>query len=311
MTKHFDNINLRNLGYSFDFEIFRICSLINIKENSVLFVKKKKNNKYSNLKDVKNCLIFVDKDLSAKVLEFINRNLNKVIVCDNPRLEFIIFLNDKIIPRNNNKVIPLINGSYIDDSFILNDNVIIEPGCTIEANVIIGSRSIIRSGSRILKNTIIGNNCTIDYNSIIGGDGFGLEKVGTKIVKMPHFGGVVIEDNVSVGANCTIRSGGMDPTIIGENTVIDDSCVIAHNCNIGKSSIICGCSSLGGSVVLGEDVWVGSGSTIIQNITIEKKAIIGLGSVVRKNIKEGERVLGNPAITTIEYAMRESKIKFL
>jgi UDP-3-O-[3-hydroxymyristoyl] glucosamine N-acyltransferase LpxD len=311
MNKHFNNITLRNLGFPFDFEIFRICSLLNPKENSVMFVKKKKNNKYSNLKEVKNCLIFIDNDLTSEIVKFIDKGLNEVIFCDNPRLEFIIFLNDKIMPNQNNEPLKLKNGSFIHDSFIFNDTVIIESGCTIEANVTIGSGTIIRSGSRILKNTTIGNNCIVDYNTIIGGDGFGLERFDQKIIKMPHFGGVIIEDNVSVGANCTIRSGGMDSTFIGENTVIDDSCVIAHNCIVGKSSIICGCSSLGGSVVLGEKVWIGSGSTIIQNITIEKNCTVGLGSVVRKKLKQGEKVLGNPAVSTLEYAKRESKIKYL
>ena len=113
---------------------------------------------------------------------------------------------------------------------------------------------------------------------------------------MPHLGGVVIDKNVRVGANNTVVSGTINPTRIGENTKLDDHVHFAHNCIAGKSCFITACVQFSGSVVLGDRVWIGPNTSIINGIKIEDDAIIGIGAVVTKNVDKKQVVAGNPAV---------------
>lgn len=302
----FKEIKLNTIGFHSNLVISRVCSVGKPFENSVMFVKRKKSLDYQNLKFVKNCLVFLEKDFS-EVSKLLDKSKNHIVECDNPRLEYAKFLNN-FVAQTEDELEKFGEYSKANSAFI-HEETKIESGVTIHSNSKIGKGTRICSGAVILSNVTIGENCFIGHNSVIGGDGFGLERDNDKHYRIPHFGGVKIGNNVNIGANCTVRSGNMNPTIIEDNVSIDDLSVIAHNCIIGKSSIICGCSSLGGSVKLEENVWIGSGSTILQNLIIAEGATIGLGSVVRKSIKNGVKVLGNPALPIEEFGKREAFLK--
>ncbi|MGS0972984.1 MAG: DapH/DapD/GlmU-related protein [Candidatus Izemoplasmataceae bacterium] len=160
----------------------------------------------------------------------------------------------------------------------------------IAGNGFLGDNVIVKQGAKILENTHIGDNSIIRENSVIGGHGFGVEKdeEGNNL-KIPHFGGVIIGDNVEIGALNTVVSGTINPTVVEDYVKVDDYVHIAHNCKIGKNSIITAGVIFSGSVKIGENVWVGSNSTIKNSISINDDNLIGIGTVITKDICDNNR----------------------
>jgi len=186
----------------------------------------------------------------------------ELIRCRNPRLTFMRLCWDKDIYTK----------PQIDPSAKIGANCHIAPCVVIKENVI------------------------IQPNTVIGADGFGYEKNEEGCwERFPHFGRVIIEKDVEIGANCAIDRGKLTDTVIGEGTKIDNLVHVAHNVKIGKHCfIVCG-TMIGGSAKLGDNVWTSLNSTIRNWITIGDNALVGMGAVVTKDVAPNSTVIGNPA----------------
>tara|TARA_R100000027_G_scaffold9294_1_gene6708 strand:+ start:570 stop:1340 length:771 start_codon:yes stop_codon:yes gene_type:complete len=143
---------------------------------------------------------------------------------------------------------------------------------------------------------IKGNNVTIGKNCTIGSAGFGYMKDydGTWI-RFPHYGNIIIGDNVDIGDNNTITRGTLGDTIIGSGVKTDCGVHIAHNSVIGKDCMFAAHAMVAGSVIMGENCWVGPSTSIINKAKIGKNVFIGIGSNIIKDIPDDVVVAGNPA----------------
>lgn len=206
----------------------------------------------------------------------------------NPRLDFIRALD--YLDRN------IGFQTYSFDSIIhpsasIGRNVVIdEQGCIIEEGVVIEHNVVIEKGSRI------GKNSRIRVGSLIGGDGFGFERLadGTPI-RFVHLGGVVIGEHVEIGAFNAIVRGTLSDTTIGNHVKTDNLVHIAHNCEIREGALIIACAEISGGVTVGKNAWVGPNASIIQKVQIGEGALVGIGAVVTKDVDAGSVYAGNPA----------------
>ena len=131
---------------------------------------------------------------------------------------------------------------------------------------------------------------------MIGSDGFGyFSDEENKLIKVNHRGGVVIGNDVEIGANTCIDRGTIGDTIIGSNTKIDNLVHIAHNVIIGNSVCVVAGSIICGSAILDDYSYVAPGGIIKNQIKVEKNAMIGLGAVVNKQVRQNKVVIGVPA----------------
>lgn len=163
-------------------------------------------------------------------------------------------------------------------------------------DVEIGEGTKIYSNVSIYKGVKIGKNCTVHAGTVIGADGFGYEQdVDGAWFKIAHLGGVIIGDNVEIGANSCIDRGTLGDTIIESGVKIDNLVHIAHNVLIKKNAMIIANSMIAGSVVIGEGAWIAPSSSIREGKKIGTKALVGLGSVVVKDVESEKIVMGNPA----------------
>ena len=101
----------------------------------------------------------------------------------------------------------------------------------LESNVLIGENCVIGSFVTI-RNSLLLNNVHVQDGSKIGVKGFGFIPINNKNIRTPHIGKVILEDNVEVGANCTIDRGSLSDTVIGKNTFLDNQVHVAHNVKI-------------------------------------------------------------------------------
>lgn len=174
-------------------------------------------------------------------------------------------------------------------------------GASIGPGTVVGRRSEVGAGSILYANVSvyhdvhIGKRVIIHSGSVIGADGFGYLPRGGKHVKIPHVGGVVIEDDVELGALVTVDRGMMDDTIVRQGAKIDDHCHVAHNCDVGECVIMAGGSMLSGSVRVGKAAVLAGAVAVRDNLSIGAGARLGGGSRVLSDVPPGESVLGYPA----------------
>lgn len=215
------------------------------------------------------------------------------ILSENPRLDFAKIL-EKFFYSNIHQ--DLREHSYVAESAELADDVIIGANCFIGENTKIGQGTILNNNIVISENTVIGSNCYFKSGSIIGEDGFGFDFDDNRTpIRIPHIGNVIINDNVEIGANNTVVRATLGSTLIQEYTKTDDHVHIAHNCKIGKNCMITASAELSGSVSVGHNVWIGPNSSIMNKITLGDYSMVGLGSVLTKNIPNFSLFAGSPA----------------
>jgi len=184
----------------------------------------------------------------------------------------------------------------IDNNVEIGDNVVIYPFTYIGINSKIGNNSLIYSNVVIRENVIIGERVIIHSGTCIGSDGFGYTKLedGTHY-KIPHVGGVIIEDDVEIGANVCIDRAMLKNTVIKKGTKIDNLVQIAHNCVISENSIIAGQVGLSGSVKLGKNVILAGQVGVADHLSIGDNSIVLAQSGVSKDIPENKTYWGYPA----------------
>lgn len=151
----------------------------------------------------------------------------------------------------------------------------------------------------ILENSnyiVLGKNVKIKQGAILGTDGFGYERNEiNELEKFPHFGKLIIGNNVDIGANTCIDRGNTSDTIIGNGTKIDNLVHIGHNAKIGNNCLIAAHVIIGGSAEIGNGCTIWVNSFIGEHVKIGKNCIIGACSFVNKNIPDNSIVYGIPA----------------
>ena len=239
------------------------------------------------------------------------RGRNGIIV-NNPYLAFAklltLFTSSKRTARG------IMVGAHIGTDVVIGDEVTIYPGASICDRVCIGNRVTIHSNATLYEGVVlgddvtihsgvsiregcrIGSRVTIHNGTVIGGDGFGYLPDGEAWFKIPQIGVVIIDDDVEIGANCTVDRAALDVTRIGTGTKIDNLVQIAHNCQIGANCMIVAQTGIAGSSTLGKHVTLGGQVAIVDHLTIGDYAMISGQSGVFNNVEAGAVLSGTPAI---------------
>jgi UDP-3-O-[3-hydroxymyristoyl] glucosamine N-acyltransferase len=192
---------------------------------------------------------------------------------------------------------------HIDDSVrfgtgvILGDNVTILAGCYIGDNVTIGSDTLIHPNVTIYHGCTVAERCIIHSGTVVGCDGYGFAhtKQGEHI-KIYQNGNVVIEEDVEIGANCTIDRAVFGSTTIRRGTKLDNLIQIAHNCDVGAYTLMAAQVGLAGSSKLGRNVVMGGQSATAGHLKIGDFTTIAGKAGVTKSLEGGKTYAGFPAI---------------
>jgi len=179
----------------------------------------------------------------------------------------------------------------------IGDNVTLLAGCYVGDNVTIGSGTLLHPNVTLYHHTQIGFDCIIHSGTVIGCDGYGFAhtKLGEH-VKIYQNGNVVVEDNVEIGANCTIDRAVFGTTYIRKGTKLDNLIQIGHNCDVGEHTLCAAQVGLAGSTTLGRNVVMGGQSASAGHLEIgDFTTIAGKGGVT-KSLEGGKTYAGFPAI---------------
>lgn len=190
----------------------------------------------------------------------------------------------------------MVNGAFIANGAKIGQNCRIFPGAYIGSEVVMGDNVYVGTGAKLVGEVHIGNNVVIRENTVIGADGLSTDRdENGRALTMPQFGSVVLEDDVQIGALTVIGRGAIDSTVIRRGSKIDNSCFISHNVQIGEDAFVVGETIMFGSSSLGDQGFISGNSTIRDGRHVGKKAKVGMGSVVTKDVADGMIVKGNPA----------------
>lgn len=183
----------------------------------------------------------------------------------------------------------------ISETAQIGEGTIIQPNVFIGNNVKIGRDCLIHSNVCIYDNTIIGNSVTIHAGTVLGSDAFYYKNRPEKFDKLLSGGNVVIEDNVDLGALCTIDKGVTASTTIGEGSKLDNQVHVGHDTIIGKRCLIASQVGIAGCVLIEDFVTIWGQVGITSGITIGEKAVISAQSGVSKSLPGHKSYFGTPA----------------
>ncbi|MFO7745385.1 MAG: UDP-3-O-(3-hydroxymyristoyl)glucosamine N-acyltransferase [Psychroflexus sp.] len=183
----------------------------------------------------------------------------------------------------------------LSNSAKIGANTIIQPNVFIGNHVKIGDNCIIHSNVCIYDGVEIGNNVQIHAGVVLGADAFYYKNRPTHHDKLLSGGSIKIENNVELGALCTIDKGVSGVTTIGEGTKLDNQVQVGHDTIIGKKCLIASQTGIAGCVIVEDEVTIWGQVGIASGLTIGKKAIILAQSGISKNLKPNTTYFGTPA----------------
>ena len=200
--------------------------------------------------------------------------------------------------------------AVIDETAVIADDVSIGSNAVIGRDVVIGAGSVIGPNVTIYPNTQIGLDCIVGAATVIGYDGFGFAKSPDGWIKIRQLGGVVIGDDVEIGAGCTIDRGALDDTLIEDGVKLDNQVHIAHGCRIGMRTAMAGYVALAGGTVIGCDVTVGGMTGFTGHLSVCDKVHIGANALVTQSITVPGAYLGGAGGVMKADDWRKSAVRF-
>jgi UDP-3-O-[3-hydroxymyristoyl] glucosamine N-acyltransferase len=189
------------------------------------------------------------------------------------------------------------SSKMISDSAVIGEGSFIYPGTFIGNHVSIGKNTVIHPNVSIMDHCIIGDNVIIQAGTVIGSDAFYYNTKKDRELwykKMPSCGRVIIEDNVEIGAGCTIDRGVSHDTIIGKGSKFDNMIHIGHDTVTGKNCLIAAQVGIAGVVTLEDGVTLWGQVGVSKTLTIGANAVIYAQSGVGKDTEGGKVYFGSP-----------------
>lgn len=177
-------------------------------------------------------------------------------------------------------------GASIGDGTRIGAGAVIGPGVQIGRRCRIGANAIIYC-------SLIGDDVTVFPGAVIGENGFGLSQDAKGLIA--HFGRVILQDRVTIGANSCVDRGMLGDTVIGERSHIDNLCHIAHNVTIGSRTVMAAFAGVSGSSKVGDGVMFGGRVGLADHVTVGQGARIAAGAAVLEDVPAGETWVGYPA----------------
>ena len=187
--------------------------------------------------------------------------------------------------------------AVIGERAAVGSRTIVHAHVTIGRDASIGDDCVIHARVSIRERVSLGARVVIQDGAVIGSDGFGFARAGDgSHVKIPQVGGVVLEDDVEVGANTTIDRPAIGETRIRAGTKIDNLVQVAHGVTIGRNVLLAAQVGIAGSSVVEDGVTLAGQVGVAGHLTIGKGSIASAQTGIPNSVAAGSFVSGYPAI---------------
>lgn len=176
------------------------------------------------------------------------------------------------------------------------ENTVLYPGCYVGPNAKIGCDCILYANVAVYDQCVLGDRVTLHAGCVIGQDGFGYATHAGAHHKIPQAGNAVIEDDVEMGACCSVDRATVGSTVIGQGTKFSNSVTIGHGSKVGKHNLFVAQVGLAGSVTTGDYVVMGGQVGVAGHLKIGNMVRVAATSSIMKDVPDGCEVGGSPAI---------------
>lgn len=192
------------------------------------------------------------------------------------------------------------HGVTVMGDAVIGRNVVLYPGVFIGPGCSLGDDCVMYPNVVVYDRCVLGHRVTIHAGSVIGQDGLGYAPVGDRWHKIPQAGIVEIGDDVEIGACCAIDRATLGKTIIGSGTKFSNLIAIGHGTRIGPNCMFVAQVGVAGSVNVGKHVTMAGKAGVAGHLTIGDGAQIAAMAGVMRDVPEGTKVLGAPAMEMSE-----------
>lgn len=166
------------------------------------------------------------------------------------------------------------------------EGTVLGPGCVVGEGSTIGPATLMHANVTVYHGCRVGARCILHSGVVIGADGFGMAEDEGRWLKVPQIGGVVIGDDVEIGANTTVDRGALGDTVIEDGVKLDNQIQVGHNVILGAHTAVAACAGFAGSTRIGRRCKIGGAAMIHGHIEICDGAVVAAGTMVRKSITE-------------------------
>ncbi len=186
--------------------------------------------------------------------------------------------------------------AWVDRGAKIADRATLYPGVCVGEACVVGEDSVLHPGVVLYPRCELGKRVVVHAGTVIGSDGFGYAREGSRSVKIPQLGIVRIDDDVEIGANSAVDRASFGMTWIQRGVKADNLVQVGHNVVIGEDSILAGQVGIAGSVALGRGVTLAGQVGVANHLRIGDGATVGSKSGVAQDIPQGGVASGIPAI---------------
>jgi len=175
--------------------------------------------------------------------------------------------------------------TYIDPGVTIGADTVVHPGVSIEGRTTIGAGCEIHSGVRIVdsqigEQVVVNNHCVIIESALAA---------GAKVGPFAHLRGrVTIAEGARVGNFVELKNTNIGPGSKAMHLAYLGDAQIGSKVNIGAGTITCNYDGVSKNQTTIEDgAFIGSDSQLVAPVTIGKGAYVGSGTTVRENVPAG------------------------
>jgi len=186
--------------------------------------------------------------------------------------------------------------SAISPTAEIGEGTVIQPGAFVGNHVKIGKNCIIHANATIYDHSVIGNNVIVHSGAVIGADAFYFQRRPEGYKKLESCGRAILEDNVEIGAHCTIDKGVSGDTVVSFGTKFDNHVQVGHDTIIGRNCLIGAFCAIAGVTIIEDDVILWANVLVNKDLVIGKGAVVLAGAGTEKSLEGGKVYWGIPAI---------------
>ena len=184
----------------------------------------------------------------------------------------------------------------VDPTASIGENTILYPGAYVGPRAKVGRDCVLFPNVVIYDDCVLGDRVIVHAGTSIGTDGYGYATHKGVHHKIPQVGNVIVEDDVEIGANCSIERAALGSTVIGQGTKIDQLVVIGHGCRIGPHCLLVAQTGISGSVTLGHHVVLAGQTGVAGHLKIGNQVTAAAQSGIMNDIDDQTTVMGSPAM---------------
>lgn len=206
-------------------------------------------------------------------------------------------------------------GAQIDETAQIGPFAVVESRARIEAgaqifphayvgeNCLVGENSVLYPGVVLYQDVQLGKNCILHSGVVLGADGFGFAWNGQHQQKIPQIGGVILGDNVEIGANSAVDRATCGETVLGNGVKLDNLVQIGHNVEVGDHTVMAAQVAIGGSSTVGQKVTIGGQAALSDHVSVPDETVLGGRTGVVSTLEQPGEYFGLPP-APVHTAMR-------